>query len=104
MAVDISRSPFTLPGWPHSRKVLIYDTHTGIYNRECIKRYLGVTTIAKDGLLVHNPVPQIENNTNSKIFLKNTQCIIQETANETDPNYEDYKQVRQVITFEHASE
>ena len=33
-----------------------------------------------------------------------TQRIIQETANKTDQDQEDYKQVRQVTTFEHTSE
>ena len=37
-------------------------------------------------------------------MIQDTQHIIQETANETDQHKEDYRQVRQVITFEHASE
>ena len=39
-----------------------------------------------------------------KTMIQGTQHIIQETANETDQHKEDYRQVRQVITFEHASE
>ena len=52
-----------LPGWPHSPNVLIYAAHTRIYNREHslqrkltnmkdVKKYVDVTTIAKDSLLV----------------------------------------------------
>ena len=51
--------------------------------------------------LEHN-LWQIEN-IDSRIF-EDTQCVIQETANETYQIQDNYKQVRQVIAFKHSSE
>ena len=62
VAMDTSRSPVVLPGWPHSRNVPTYDAHAHLQqgtrpskkltNARVVKRYFNVTTIAKDGLLI----------------------------------------------------
>ena len=52
--------------------------------------------------VAHNPVSWIENI--DSMISKDTQHLIQETANETDQNYGENKQVKQVTTVKHARE